>query len=111
VAFQPSSEEDSDEAADDADREVAAEELFSAVPTMMTGEARNMLLSGDPEGLAAYKRRSYRKMEADGPEKVRQPVQCRGPCAIGTTHCPGRGLSVRARMRPAACRRCRGNAL
>lgn len=61
-------EEDMGEEADGAP---TAEELFSAGPTMMGAKARNMLLSGDKNaGLASYKSRMYRKMDADDEEKV-----------------------------------------
>ena len=57
-----------------------AEQLFSAGPTMMGAEAREMLLSGDKDaGLVAYKLRMYRKMDADDDNKA-----CRPP--------PGRSL-------------------
>jgi hypothetical protein len=57
---------------EDADGSPAAEQLFSAAPTMMVADARDMLLNGDRDaGLASYKQRMYRKMDANDDEKAR----------------------------------------
>ena len=49
----------------------------SATATMMTAEARELLLAGDGEaGLRAYKERIYRKMGAQTPEEVLLTVRC-----------------------------------
>lgn len=49
----------------------APEQLFSAEPTMMGAEARTLLLSGDKDaGLTSYKKRMYRKMDADDDDRV-----------------------------------------
>lgn len=61
----------------DSDDSDSPGDLFSAEPTMMTGEARDMLLSGDAGALTAYKKRSYRKMDANTPDKVRLQSACR----------------------------------
>eukprot|EP00892_Ulva_mutabilis_P011794 jgi/Ulvmu1/8988/UM005_0079.1 len=50
--------------------------LYSNAATMMTGEARALIMSGDSEaGLQAYKERMYRKMHANTPDAVRTVVQ------------------------------------
>lgn len=45
--------------------------LVSTEATMMSKEQRDLIASGTPEGLEAYKDRMYRKMEAYSPEEVR----------------------------------------
>lgn len=57
--------------------------LYSDQATMMTEEARTLILAGDTQaGLEAYKKRMYRKMQANAPEEVSSSAQC-GPCELG----------------------------
>jgi hypothetical protein len=66
---------ESDSTGEELDGAPTGEQLFSAGPTMMGAEARDMLLAGDKDqGLACYKRRMYRKMDADNDEKARLPL-------------------------------------
>jgi hypothetical protein len=56
---------------DDMDATPLPEVLHSATATMMAEDARSLLLSGKgSEGLDAYKKRFYRKMDAFDDERV-----------------------------------------
>lgn len=57
--------------------------LYSDQATMMTEEARTLILAGDTvAGLEAYKKRMYRKMQAHAPEEVSRSTPC-GSCEPG----------------------------
>lgn len=58
--------------------------LYSNAATMMTEEARTLILSGDTEaGLQAYKKRMYRKIQAGSQDKV-SATACRLPGVTAT---------------------------
>lgn len=60
-----------DEDCSSGDTEEEDVNLYSNEATMMTADARNLILAGDTEGgLRAYKKRMYRKMHASKPEEV-----------------------------------------